>query len=56
MSLNPTEPWLYLIIYGGIMIFVFVLGLILTLTQKRKGMSIEKKAEKENQTPSKSVL
>lgn len=40
--LAPSEPWLYLIIYGSFMVFILTFGLILALTQKRKK---KKKAE-----------
>ena len=52
MVLSPDEPWFYLIIYGGIMIFVFILGLILSRTQKNKGKAKEQKAEDNSQSPS----
>lgn len=52
MAITPEEPWFYLIFYGGLMIFALICGLILTLTQRKKGKGKEQKAKEENQTPS----
>ena len=51
-TITPEGPWFYLIFYGGFMVFVFIVGLILSLTQKKKGKGKEQKAEDKNQTPS----
>lgn len=35
-ALSPDQPWLYLVIYGSFMVFLITVGLILTLTQRKK--------------------
>jgi len=36
VNLAPSEPWLYLIIFGSFMVFILTFGLIIGLTQRRK--------------------
>ena len=36
MALDPSEPWLYLVIFGGFVVFILTFGLILALTQRMK--------------------
>ncbi len=51
MVITPDGPWFYLIIYGSFMVFIFIVGMILSLTQKNKGKGKEQKIEDDIQTP-----
>ena len=45
--LAPNQPWLYLVIWGGVMVAVLAIGLIMGLSRRRKK---KKKEVEENQT------
>ena len=36
VDFSPTEPWLYLVIYAGFMVFVLTFGLALYFSRKKK--------------------
>ncbi len=36
VSFTPDLPWLYLLIYGSVVAFLAIFGLIMALTQRKK--------------------